>query len=199
MIPPPFGTLAVHCARPRRAIPPAGAACLPTKEPRMELYVVRHAIAEVRDSARWPDDAQRPLTDRGRDRFRPVAELLARVAPDVSVVLSSGFVRAWQTAELLAEHAGWPPPIHCPELEFEPSGAVCESLAGQGAEGAVAVVGHEPSLSELVSYLLTGSDEAVAVDMKKGGVVWLSFPAAGQPGAATLRWYLTPRLARAVT
>ena len=69
----------------------------------MALYIVRHAIAEGRDAARWPDDAHRPMSDRGRLRFQLVARLLGRVAPDVSAVLSSGFVRAWQTAELLTD------------------------------------------------------------------------------------------------
>ena len=39
----------------------------------MELYLIRHAIAETPDDQRWPDDAQRPLAPHGRQRFRAVA------------------------------------------------------------------------------------------------------------------------------
>jgi broad specificity phosphatase PhoE len=37
----------------------------------IRVYLVRHAIAEDRDSARWPDDSERPLTRRGLVRTLP--------------------------------------------------------------------------------------------------------------------------------
>src|SRR5205085_3862257 len=83
------------------------------------LYLVRHAFAGHADAARWPDDAKRPLTADGVRRFRPAAEGLRRLAPDVDVVLSSGYTRAWQTAELLHEVTGWPVPEACAALEAE--------------------------------------------------------------------------------
>lgn len=162
----------------------------------MDLYVIRHAIAEERDASHWPDDSQRPLTDRGRDRFRAVADLLGRVAPVVDVVLSSRYVRAWQTAELLAEHADWPEPTPCPELEGATSEAVCEALGDAPPDAVVALVGHEPCLSELVAYMLTGDEAGMEMEFKKGGVVCLRFPAAPGAGSASLCWYLTPKLAR---
>ncbi|UCD75188.1 MAG: histidine phosphatase family protein [Phycisphaerales bacterium] len=163
----------------------------------MDLYVVRHAIAEQRDSSRWPDDSQRPLSDRGRSRFQAVAELLGRVVPEADAVLSSRYVRAWQTAELLAEHAGWPEPTPCPELEGAASATVCEALQQFPAETVVAIVGHEPSFSELVAYFLTGDEGGMEMEFKKGGAACLRFPAAPRPGSASLCWYLTARLAGA--
>lgn len=162
----------------------------------MDLYVVRHAIAEERDGYRWPDDSQRPLTDRGRDRFRIVVEVMDRIAPPPHVMLSSRYVRAWQTAEILTEHADWPDPTPCPELEGAPSEAVCEVIADARPESVVAVVGHEPCLSELVAYLLTGDDSGMGMEFKKGGVAALRFPATPRPGGADLLWYLTPKMAR---
>ena len=73
----------------------------------MELYLVRHAIAGHADHARWPDDTQRPLTEEGIARFQPAARGLARIVPTVERVLSSPWVRAWQTAEILQEESGW--------------------------------------------------------------------------------------------
>ena len=35
----------------------------------MDVYLVRHAIAETRDPNRWPDDAERPLTRDGAERL----------------------------------------------------------------------------------------------------------------------------------
>ena len=74
----------------------------------MDLYIVRHAIAGHADGSRWPDDADRPLTPEGAKSFRAAAAGLRRIVSSVDVLLSSRFVRAWQTAELLHEVAGWP-------------------------------------------------------------------------------------------
>jgi len=162
----------------------------------VDLYIIRHAIAEERDSSRWPDDSQRPLTDRGRQRFRPVAQLLGRMCPDLDMLLSSGYVRAWETAELLARFTDWPDPQRCAELEGASCPQVCAALQGQSSAESLAIVGHDPSFSDLVSHLLAGSDLAIRIDFKKGGAVCLNFDGPPQAGAATLAWYLTPRLAR---
>lgn len=162
----------------------------------MDLYIIRHAIAEDRDSARWPDDADRPLTDRGRDRFRPVAAMLGRIAPEIDVLLGSSFARAWQTAEILAEVAGWPAPKRCAALELGSSEEMCAAIGEHAGANSVAIVGHEPCLSELVSYLLVGDDDAVELDFKKGAAVLLSLPARPAAGSAMLMWVLTSKLAR---
>ena len=82
----------------------------------MDLYLVRHAIAEDRDHARWPDDADRPLSAKGIERFEREARGLATLVPDVDILLASPFSRAWHTAEILTKEAGWPPPVRADEL-----------------------------------------------------------------------------------
>ena len=150
------------------------------------VYVVRHAIAEQRDAELWPDDSKRPLTKRGEARFRDAARGLKRVAPRVDSVLASPYVRAWRTAEILHEEAGWPEPERCDALEAEraPDGVV-EIVRGRES---VAVVGHEPFLSGFVSLLLGAR---IPVDFKKGGVVLVE--------DGVLRWYATPKLLRAIS
>ena len=76
----------------------------------MDLYLVRHAIAFDFDTSQWPDDSQRPLTPEGQKRFSRAARAW-RARPSVDLVLSSPWVRAWQTAELLESEAGWPRPV----------------------------------------------------------------------------------------
>jgi phosphohistidine phosphatase len=164
----------------------------------MDLYIIRHAIADERNAERWPDDAKRPLTDRGRKRFRAVAGVLGRIAPDLDVLLSSGFARAWETAEIVSEVAGWPAPQRAEALEMGSCEDVLEAIAARGQSQAVAVVGHEPCLSEFVSYLLTGDDEVVEMDFKKGAAVLLILPDRPAPGDAMLGWVLTPRLVRSL-
>ena len=122
----------------------------------MNLYIVRHAVAHKRDADRWPDDAKRPLTPEGEERFRRTARGILWLVPEVGSVLSSPFVRAWRTAEIL-EQARWPSPVPCEELEPEcPPHKVLDALARRDGLGSVALVGHRPGLHELVSYLLTG-------------------------------------------
>ncbi|MDQ4042861.1 MAG: histidine phosphatase family protein, partial [Actinomycetota bacterium] len=84
----------------------------------MDLYVVRHAVAQKRDENIWPDDSERPLTVEGEEKFRRAARGLLRLVPEVEVVLSSPFTRTWGTAEIL-EQAGWPAPVPCEELELD--------------------------------------------------------------------------------
>ena len=162
----------------------------------MDLYVVRHAVAHERDWTRWPDDAERPLTPEGEERFRRVAKRLMRLVPRADVVLSSPYARAWRTAEILAD-AGWPAPKTVEELEPEYQAQDVATALGRFTQVAnVAVVGHRPCLHELVAYLLTGEADDSWVTIKKGGVVCLRFPDGCTPGPATasLRWLLTPKL-----
>jgi phosphohistidine phosphatase len=162
----------------------------------MDLYVIRHASAEDRDPDRWPDDSKRPLTDRGRERLHAIADTLGHLVGDVDMLLSSRFTRAWETAEMLSEETGWPRPQGCPQLEFASASALFKALKSHGDVESLALVGHEPSLSEFVSYLLTGDEGLMYLEMKKGGVVCLHFEGGLSVGAAALGWVMTPKMAR---
>jgi phosphohistidine phosphatase len=163
----------------------------------MDVYLVRHAIAEQRDPGRWPDDAQRPLTPEGDERFRAAARGLRRLVPRVALVLASPYARAWRTAELLTEEAGWPAPERCAALEADrPAAEAVDALQDRTGQGSIAVVGHEPQVSSLAALLLTGRGEGLRLELKKGGVVRLAFDADPAPGTAVLRWSLAPRILR---
>ena len=151
-------------------------------------------MAHERDAELWPDDSKRPLTPEGEERFRRAAGGILRLVPEVGSLLSSPFVRAWRTAEIL-EQRGWPAPVPCEELEPDyPPHKFLEALGRYTDKESVALVGHRPQLHELVSYLLTGDAEWARVQIKKGGAVCLRFD--GLPGS--LRWLLTPEALRAL-
>ena len=162
----------------------------------MKLYLVRHAVAEERDFERWPDDAERPLTGRGIKRFRRAARGLGSIAGAVDVTLSSPYLRAWQTARLLAEESGWPSPFVSPSLMpgSLPVQAVASLLAYRGPE-AVAMVGHEPDLHRLASHLLTADEDRVLLRFNKGSVALLELPLI-EAGQASLEWLMPPKLLR---
>lgn len=159
----------------------------------MELLVIRHAIAV--DRTEDVADADRPLTDRGRRRFREVVSGLRAVGLRVELVLSSPWLRAAQTAELLApiilDHAA---PRASALLAAEPGPELIAELAATGATR-LAVVGHEPWLGELVASLTSGEPRhGEAVPLKKGGVAILE--GAPTPGGMVLRALLPPWISR---
>jgi phosphohistidine phosphatase len=162
----------------------------------LALYLVRHAFAAHADPAQWPDDALRPLTEEGAERFRRAARGLRRIVPEVDAVLSSGFARAWQTAELLHEEAEWPEPEDFPSLEAgRPAAPVLEALRGRG-EASIALVGHEPNLSRLASLLCAGDEDTLRLELKKGAVALLGCDLGVEPRGAYLRWSVAPKTLR---
>lgn len=162
------------------------------------VYLVRHAFAGHADAARWPDDAKRPLTEDGIERFRAAARGLRRLVPDVDVVLSSGYARAWQTAELLHEVTRWPKPQECRALEAEkPAADALDVLQGH-SERSLALVGHEPYLSRLASILCAGGEGALRLELKKGAVAFLRVEGDAHPRFAHLAWAVSPKILRAL-
>jgi phosphohistidine phosphatase len=157
----------------------------------VRALLVRHAIAE--DRAPSGRDEDRRLTDEGRRRMRAGARALAALGPELALVVSSPLVRARETAALLG--AAFPARLEPDEaLELAPDGdaaAVLERLAGWSGFAAVALVGHEPNLSRLEGFLLTGRDRSLAV-FKKGGAALLELDARPAAGGAALLWHLTP-------
>jgi phosphohistidine phosphatase len=166
----------------------------------MELLVIRHATAVERvEGASEADDAARPLTDRGRRRFRTVVRGLRRLGLDVDRVVHSPWTRAAQTADLLGRLVEGDLDDArrvSPHLAGPPRAELFTDLVAAGGDR-LAVVGHEPWLGELVALLLTGSTtHADALPFKKGGVAWLDGTAA--PAGMKLVAFLPPRVLRAI-
>jgi phosphohistidine phosphatase len=158
----------------------------------MELLIIRHAIAEDGAETTRSDDERR-LTTEGRKKMRLGARGLTRVVPDLAVLASSPLVRARQTADIVARAYGGLDVTTAAELAPDGSpNAVAAWLNRRRADGVVALVGHEPALSNLVSWLLSGAARPL-IEMKKGAACLLAFPGGkAGPGTAVLRWALTP-------
>lgn len=157
----------------------------------MRLLLVRHAIAT--DASNSPGgDAARPLSAEGRLRFERGAQALAAQVPELALVLSSPLLRARQTAEILAAACGESP--RRDELEsLAPAGsprATLAALARHRELPAIALVGHEPTLSALEALLLVGSERSFGI-FKKGGAALVDWAPGSAPGSAALLWHLT--------
>ena len=122
---------------------------------------------------------------------------LGTVLSSLDLLAASPLVRAAQTAELLAE--GYRQAV----LETLPCLAPGGERAGvvdwlaERRPGSAAVVGHEPDLSELAAWLLTGRP-APFIEFKKGAACLLEFSGEPEAGLARLCWHLAPRQLRAL-
>lgn len=162
----------------------------------MNLYLVRHAVAETRDPTRWPDDGDRPLSKRGVRAFEDVAKLIRRLDIPMDVVLASRYSRAWATAEILRARANWPAPRPHPQLEPDVDPMQCLASIREVRAESVALVGHEPQLSRLASLLVSGPAAPAELELKKGGIVCLALDEPAAVGNARLRWSVSSRLVR---
>jgi len=161
----------------------------------VRLVIVRHGIAEDREEAAEAGkaDEERTLTAEGRRRMAEAAAGLKAVLPTIDRVVSSPLVRAVETATIIAERYGDLPVerAECLAAGEGPEGVVTY-LEGIGAEETVVVVGHEPDLSTLATYLISGR-AASAVEMKKGGVALVEANGRVRPSTGILRWLLAPK------
>jgi phosphohistidine phosphatase len=162
----------------------------------MELLIIRHAIAFERDRHRWPDDALRPLSPSGVRRSRKAAAGLKELCNVPDRLLTSPLIRARETAKILTEVAGWPRPEMAPELVPGAGAAAVLALLATDRSKRIAIVGHQPDLSALLTACLLEDGGTLPIEMKKNAVACLSFDGRARVGHAVIKWLATPRLLR---
>ena len=161
----------------------------------MKLLIIRHAIAVPRGTPGIPD-GDRPLTPKGRRRFRRAARGLARIIGRPDVILASPLPRALETAEIAAEAWGRVTPTPEPALAGDNVDEILAAVDARPQNWTVAVVGHEPTLSALLARLL-GSSASERLTFRKGGAALVTLPGATAAGGQ-LVWYLRPRILRSL-
>ncbi len=159
----------------------------------MNLFLLRHGKAQPR-SPKWRPDSKRPLTREGESSMFAVARGIKALDVSFDVILTSPYVRALRTAEILAE-------VYESEKLFETARLTPEAGAKDildevnenfSAAGEIVLVGHEPFLSRLISTLLTGAD-GMTMELKKAGFCKLTIEKLVFGKCACLDWLLTPK------
>lgn len=144
----------------------------------MRLYLVRHATAADSDKFPGPDE-DRPLIARGRMELRQVLPQVAAEEAPPRTIWTSPLVRAVQTAEAVLSL--WAPGAEVRVTRSLLSGAdpgeVLDELKHEAVDAPLALVGHEPHLSQLLSRLV---GEHVP-QLTKAGIVRLRFRAEEKP------------------
>jgi phosphohistidine phosphatase len=155
--------------------------------------MIRHATAVPSGTPGIADD-DRPLTPRGRARFRRAAKGLARIVDRPDALLTSPLPRALATAEIAARAFGRIEPVIEPALASGSLTGIVAALARQPEGARVTIVGHEPTLSDLLARLLR-AQQSGGFAFKKGGAALVDLPdGPGAPGR--LIWFLKPRILR---
>lgn len=150
----------------------------------MKLYLLRHADATY-DA---PTDEARPLSQRGIERTQTAARVMKKLDLAPLRIYTSPRLRSRQTAEIVADVLGVEIEV-TPELDFDFNLNAAQKLLRKLPEkGEVMFVGHNPSMSEVVTDL-SGAE----ISMKKGGMARLDIYNLN-PLRGELIWLIAPRV-----
>ena len=158
----------------------------------MQLLIVRHAIAEERETWAPRDDSLRPLTADGKKKMKESAKGLRALVPKLDVLATSPLTRAMQTAQILSKVYDRSGPAVAEVLSpGQRPAAIVAWLRTQSAHKTVAVVGHEPGLGSLATWLCAGIERSF-LDLGKGGACLVELAERIEAGEAMLAWVLRP-------
>jgi phosphohistidine phosphatase len=163
------------------------------------LYLMRHGIAS--EPMRGTSDADRALTEEGVRKTTRVASGLKALGVELDAVLSSPFRRAEETARLVADVLSPTLPVELyPPLAAAsaPAQDVLKGLKLSRRVSRLLLVGHQPDLGELASYLMTGSASLAPLPFRKAAVAAFTVGALPPRRAGVLEWFLTPGQLRAI-
>jgi phosphohistidine phosphatase len=159
----------------------------------MTLYLIRHAHAGTRDP-NDPDDHLRPLSRKGQKQAQALAAACTALDLRFDRLFTSPYTRAAETAGPLTSHTREGRLELLAELTGDDYAQLLEVLrrTRRRRDRVVALVGHEPYLGELLSYLLCGAKEALSTHFSKGMLVRVDGPL--RAGQLELRSALPPAL-----
>lgn len=186
------GTAPTRATKAKSKVPPQAVVADGPQATGLRVLLLRHAKAEDREvfAQTGLDDDLRPLTEAGRKRMRKVAKNLRSLVEPVSLLLTSPYLRAVETAEFLAAAC---------KLDLKESSAlvpeadpqvIVDWLKSEGVRGTVVLVGHDPQLPALAGWLVAGRKDA-GIALGKAGACLIEFSDAIEAGRGVLRWLLT--------
>ena len=161
----------------------------------MEIYLLRHGIAEEKSAT--GRDADRRLTDEGRQKLRRVLECAHSAGVSPSLILSSPLRRAVDTAEIAARELGYEGKIVRTDALVPGSTPhdLWQELRQHRDEAAILLTGHDPLFTSAVAYLLGSSHHMV--HFRKGALIRIDADSMGAEPHGVLEWMITPGIARA--
>jgi phosphohistidine phosphatase len=138
----------------------------------MNIYLIRHGDAE--GISKGIKDSERKLTPDGEIKIRNASLFWKNIIPAFDYIISSPYLRALQTARIIASTFD-----HKKEIFIDKRlgcGSDTEGLIeilNSFQSGEIAIIGHQPDLSNHVSRLISSS--GAFVEFKKGAIAKISF------------------------
>ena len=152
----------------------------------MKVLVVRHGLAEDTSLG------ERALTEEGRVQFQQICrKLVDSLTLSFDLLLHSPLLRARQTADIFCDF--FPVKKREESGQLKPDADVnllFETLSASSVSS-LALVGHQPFLSEFISVSLAEKGRSF-VSLSRGGMAFLEFPHSPVPGSAVLTALLSP-------
>lgn len=161
----------------------------------MELYILRHGLAGESGDPSYPDDSQRPLTAEGKRKMHQAALGMKALGISFDIAFTSPYIRARQTAEIVCSQLDCTKALKVTEnLEpgCDPRKLVAEINENYLKDKSVLITGHEPFLSGLAAYLISGS-HSPRIEFKKGALCKLEIGELKYGQCAALNWLLTSK------
>jgi len=139
-----------------------------------ELYILRHGIAIPHGTPGVPED-ERPLTAKGEKRIKEVGRGLAAFGLELDRIITSPLPRARRTAQIVAQELGLTDRLVTSSvLSADSDAQTIRDWLRERHTDRLMIVGHNPSLSDLVGLLILGEVGRFPFELKKGGIVALS-------------------------
>lgn len=161
----------------------------------MEIYLLRHGLAIERGTLGFENDSARPLTTKGINQLKKVSMAMEKMDLGFDLILSSPFLRAKETAEIVAKKLKQKKTLKFSDAltpDKDVKFLIPQLQKLKPSPKRILLVGHEPFLSELVSLLVTGGMQ-LQMDFKKGGLCKLEAEKLSAGKCASLIWLLTPK------
>ena len=155
----------------------------------MNIYLIRHGDAE--GISKGLKDSERKITTEGEMKIRNAALYWRNIIPEFDYIISSPYLRSLQTAKIIADIYN-----HKKEIIVDKrigcgseTESVIEMLSSYQA-GEIAIVGHQPDLSNHLSIFISGS--GASAEFKKGAIAKISFNNKIREGKGVLELLVPP-------
>lgn len=147
---------------------------------------------------RGQDDSKRPLTDEGIQKMTKTAQGIKKLGIGFDEILSSPYLRAKHTAEIVHQVLGIKKPIQffnelTPQARFEDFKKILKNF--RELEN-VLIVGHQPSIGMFVGRLIANAE--VSIDFRKGALCCVELLIVSEPFRGELKWYLNSSHLRSI-
>ena len=153
----------------------------------MRLYFLRHTDAA--HSTLTPD-SERPLSSKGVAQAETIAGILSRLDLQITDALSSTYLRARQTLEIVSGPSQSKAPCFTSYLapDSEP-GELFDEIRHYSQDSRLLLVSHEPFLSACIGSLILFNGFP-KICMGKGALACVQVGGQPQSGAGVLLWLL---------